>query len=375
MLFNLFLAILVVTGLLFLFFSSLNYLTNHGKETTVPNLQGKKMKEALQILGNKGFRIKIDSTYQSYKDPLEVLFQEPEAGATVKEGRTIFITVNRKTPPSIQMPNLVNTSFRNALLTMQSYRLVMGDTTYRPDVAAGAVLEQWVNGKQVAPGTLVPFGSRVDLVIGEGLSDMQDVPNLIGMTWGEAKTIIQNLNLTPNAVWEGTITDSMNAIVFMQQPEALNELDFKNSILSGDLIDLRITQSPSAELIQKNQPGSQKLLGENEAVKDSNEIDPVNTLVPTSKDTLPKRRTVPGMNAPDNRKEKDNLVPKSKDAKNLNDKNVKDLKAQGANKLKDNKSKENLVSEKPYQKPKPKPTKPKESGVKGSEDNIKNEFE
>ncbi len=303
------------------------------------------------------------------------MFQEPEAGATVKEGRTIFITVNRKTPPSIQMPNLVNTSFRNALLTMQSYRLVMGDTTYRPDVAAGAVLEQWVNGKQVAPGTLVPFGSRVDLVIGEGLSDMQDVPNLIGMTWGEAKAIIQSLNLTPNAVWEGTITDSLNAVIFMQQPEALNELDFKNSILSGDLIDLRITQSPSAELIQKNQPGSQKLLGENEAVKDLTEVAPVN--MPAAKDTLPKRRTVPGMNAPDNRKEKDNLIPKEKDPKKLLDKNPKDAKDKGVNKLKDNKSKEGVVSDKLNQKPKPKPkpSKPKDSGVKGSEDNIKNEFE
>jgi beta-lactam-binding protein with PASTA domain len=258
---NLFLVILVVIGLLFSFFSSLNYLTNHGKQTIIPKLEGKSMSEAVSILESKGFRIVIDSTYQAHSKPLEVLFQEPEVGANVKVGRTVFITVNRKTPPSIPMPNLVNTSFRNAILTMQSYRLVMGDTTYKPDVAAGAVLEQWVNGRKIAPGTLVPIGSRVDLVIGLGLSDQIDVPNIIGMTWNEAKSLLESQMLSINPIWEGEITDSAYAIIYNQQPEAINELDFPNQILAGDIIDVRIMQSPSQELLLKNQPGSKKLLG------------------------------------------------------------------------------------------------------------------
>ena len=350
-------AILVVVGLLFLFFNSLNYLTNHGKETTVPKIEGKKMKEALEILGKAGFKIKIDSTYQSYKNPLEVLYQEPEAGATVKVGRTIFITVNRKTPPSIAMPNLVDKSFRNALLTMQSYRLIMGDTTYRPDVAAGAVLEQWYNGHKIEPGSMVPFGSRIDLVIGEGLSDIIDVPNLIGMSWNEAKALIQTLNLTPNAVFDGAITDTNYAIVYMQQPEALNELDFKNSIPAGDMIDIRIMQNPSQEILRKNMPGSQKLLGEDEAARDSNEA-PLQAAAPLVKDTAPKRRVVPGMNAPDNRKSKEEVKPDAKN--NLKPgKDAKDVKPS-----KDNKRPVSIVNEQPINKPK-KP-KPQNAPVKGS---------
>lgn len=260
-LFNLLLVLLVVVGLIFLFFSSLTWLTNHGKQTVIPKLEGKTMSEAVGILKSKGFRIVIDSTYQAYSKPLEVLYQEPEVGANVKIGRTVFITVNRKTPPSIPMPNLVNTSFRNAILTMQSYRLVMGDTTYKPDVAAGAVLEQWVNGRKIAPGTMVPIGSRIDLVIGEGLSDQLDVPNLIGMSWTEAKALLESQMLTINPIWEGEITDSAHAVVYAQQPEAINELDFPNQILAGDILDVRIMQSPSQELLLKNQPGSKKLLG------------------------------------------------------------------------------------------------------------------
>ncbi|HMN33073.1 MAG TPA: PASTA domain-containing protein [Chitinophagaceae bacterium] len=261
----------MLIGLLYTFFNSLNWLTNHGQETKVPKLEGKNMKEAIKTLESQGFHIQIDSTFISYKKPLEVLYQEPEVGAIVKIGRTIFLTVNRQKPPTIKMPNLVGLSFRNALLVMQSYRLVMGDTLYRPDVAAGAILDQLYKGRTIAAGDPIPFGSIVSLVVGEGLKDEVDVPNLIGLRWIEAQKILSDLQLTANIMWEGAITDSMNAIVFMQDPEAINELDFVNRILKGDLIDLRIMQNPSPDLIQKNQPGSKKLLGEieNEEMTDS----------------------------------------------------------------------------------------------------------
>jgi len=248
--------------LLFLFFSSLNWLTNHGRQITVPVLMGQPMQKAIDRLEDMGFRVEIDSTYKAGKKPLEVLFQEPESGMSVKYGRTVFLTINRKTPPSIEMPNLVNMSFRNALLTLKSYYLEMGDTSYRPDVAAGAVLEQWLNGKPLLPGTLVPFGTKIDLVVGEGLSGEVDVPNLVGLRWDEVRTILDSLQLSPNPLWEGSITDSNSAIVYMQQPEAYNELDFRNSIPQGDMIDIRIQQNPSAELLQMNQPGSKKLTGD-----------------------------------------------------------------------------------------------------------------
>jgi hypothetical protein len=109
--------------------------------------------------------------------------------------------------------------------------------------------------------------------------------------------LIESLSLNSNAVWEGAITDSNSAIVYMQQPEAMNELDFKNSIPEGDIIDVRIMQNPSEEILKNNQPGSKKLIGE-EALTDSNEmpIDHENAVhrkeIP---DSLKKKRMVPGM--------------------------------------------------------------------------------
>lgn len=258
---HLFIILLFIAGLLFLFFNSLNWLTNHGQEIVVPKITGKNLKAAIRDLEAKNFSIQVDSTYKPYLDPLMVLQQEPAAGISVKPGRTIFILVNRASPPKISMPDLVNKSFRNAILILKSYRLVMGDTLYRPDIAAGAVLEQRINGVKIAPGAMIPYGSRIDLVIGEGLADYEvDVPNLIGKPWVEARNILESAGLFWTTLWEGNITDSTQAIVYKQYPEALNDLDFQESIRGGDMLDIHIMQNPSAELLHKNAPGSLKYM-------------------------------------------------------------------------------------------------------------------
>lgn len=282
-------------ALLILFFGSLNWLTNHGRQVTVPNTFGMKMDKAVDILEDMGFRVEVDSTYKAGRKPLEVLFQEPESGMSVKYGRTVFLTINRQTPPSIPMPNLVNMSFRNALLTLHSYYLEVGDTLYRPDVAAGAVLEQRVNGKTIVPGTQVPFGTRIDLVVGEGLSGEIEVPNLVGMTWENTRALLDSLQLTANPIWEGGISDSNTAIVYMQVPESLNELDFKNSIPQGDIIDVRLMQNPSPELLAENQPGSKRLTGDTSETTTPVPSSPVpNPAGMRKTDTTQRTRPLPG---------------------------------------------------------------------------------
>jgi eukaryotic-like serine/threonine-protein kinase len=200
-----------------------------------------------------------------YKDPLEIIYQEPSAGEVVKKGRIIFLSVNKLSPPSIAMPKLVDLSFRNAVLTLQSYRLVMGDTIFKPDLAAGAVLSQLFNGREVSPGSQIPIGSRISLVVGAGLSDSAiAVPDLIGKTYGDARSIIASLGIEPNYVWDGAITDTMNAVVYEQFPESKNELDYINYSNPGELIDVRIMQRPSEELLRMHRAGSQRYLDPND---------------------------------------------------------------------------------------------------------------
>lgn len=266
LLLHLFIGLLLSSGLLYLGFNSLDWFTNHAKVVKVPNLVGQNLDAVLQSLKAQKFDVHVDSTYKSYVDPLRVLQQEPAVGSSVKYGRTIFLVVNRKEAPRIAMPDLVSKSFRNAQLILKSYRLVMGDTLYRPDIAAGAVLEQRVDGKSISAGDMIPYGAKVDLVIGEGLADYEvDVPNLIGLRWGDAEGIIKGAGLFEAVVWTGKITDSANALIYKQFPEALNDLDFPQAIRGGDMLDLHIMQSPSEAVLKQNAPGSLKYLTDDDS--------------------------------------------------------------------------------------------------------------
>jgi eukaryotic-like serine/threonine-protein kinase len=262
-LFNILIIGALFFGILFAFFTSLKTITKHGEDANLPPVIGHSLKTAMGELD--GFDIEVDSIYIPYKDPLEVIFQEPAAGNMVKRGRTVFLTVNKIMPPSIPMPDLVNMSFRNAVLTLKSLRLEMGDTIFKPDIAAGAVLQVLSKGQALKAGATVPIGSRIDLVVGAGLSDStMNVPNLIGVNYASTRSILDGMGVIYNVVWEGGISDSNGAIVYKQFPEAKNELDFDNVIAPGDMIDVFIMQRPSAELLRMNQPGVGRLIDPND---------------------------------------------------------------------------------------------------------------
>jgi beta-lactam-binding protein with PASTA domain len=235
---------LICVVLYWLFFASLGWITGHGKEVKVPVITGKTLKESIQLLENAGFDVAIDSTYSPDKKPLLVLGQQPEGGTTVKEGRTIFLIVNKQSPPATPMPNLVNMSFRSAEMLLKSSKLILGDTVMKPDMAQGAVLNQLVNGKEIAPGTMIPQGSKISLVIGDGLGNKEiNVPDLTGMTYPEAMAILSGSNLNYSAVFDGAISDTSTAVIYMQVPEPYNDFNEPNKILEGDNVDIRIKQS------------------------------------------------------------------------------------------------------------------------------------
>lgn len=227
----------------FLFFASLGFITGHGKEVIVPNLTGKSVAESVAILKKAGFEIDIDSSYAPEKTALTILNQQPDGGTTVKKGRTIFLIVNKVTPPTTPMPNLVNMSFRSAEMLLSSNKLILGDTTMKPDIAQGAVLSQMVNGKEITPGTLIPQGSKISLVIGDGLGNKSiNVPDLSGMSYPEAVAILSGSNLNYTVVFDGTISDSTTAVIYTQQPAAFNEYNQPNKISIGDNVDIRVKQ-------------------------------------------------------------------------------------------------------------------------------------
>lgn len=252
-LFNLFIVILLCAGLYFLFFASLGLLTRHGSESKVPDLIGKNVKKAYEKLEQMGFEVEVDSSYDPKKKPFVVITQMPDVNAVVKKGRTIFLTVNKALPPLTPMPKLTDLSYRSAVLILGSSKLSLGDTIHRPDYAKGTVLDMLFQGRPIAPGDMVPQGSKIDLVIGEGFGNMEtNVPDVIGMNADEGIVILNGNGLTVTTIWDGIIDDSASAIIYMQTPSPYNELDIPNRIKEGDVIDIRIKQNPTNEELEYN---------------------------------------------------------------------------------------------------------------------------
>lgn len=227
--------------LVLLFLGSLNLLTHHGATLTIPAVTGRNFEEARRILERDGFDVEIqDSVYNDTAAPLSVLRQFPSAEEVVKVNRTVYLTINRMVPPTIEMPILEGLSLRNAEIVMKQYGLRIADTTYRPDFARNAVLEQLYQGQRIKPGTKITMGSAISLVLGTGLgADQLVVPSLIGMTYTEAKIVIESNGLTLNVVVpDPDVSDSASAYVYRQQPEHLTPDGRLNRIRIGQSMDL-----------------------------------------------------------------------------------------------------------------------------------------
>lgn len=246
--FHLLLMVIVSVVLYVILFNSIDKITGHGKQMKIPVIIDKSFSEAVKILEKEGFEIDVDSVYDMKKAAGVVVAQMPDTGAFVKRGRTVFITVNKQEAPLTPMPDLSGVSYRSADMLLRSSKLILGDTVHRPDIADGAILEALHNGKTIEAGTMVPQGTRITLVIGDGLGNTEyDVPNVVGMTYPEGIAMLNALGLQFIDVWVGDITDSMTAVIYYQFPSSKNEFGGGNKIKAGEMVDIKIKQTYKKE--------------------------------------------------------------------------------------------------------------------------------
>ncbi len=244
---NLLAALALIFLIGYLFLQSLSWFTNHGAYLKVPAVKGQNVDNAIRTLESRGFEVIIqDSIYSDSIPRYTVVKQLPEPDATVKVNRTVFLTINRATPPAINVPKLEGLSFRFAYDLLRRNNLRLGDTIYRPDFMKGSVLEQQYNGSRVTAGSKVPWGSRITLIIGGGLEVQQMlVPELIGLTFAEAKAILETKGVTLAAVIAmTTVRDTAAAFVYKQNPERFDIDKQPIYIRPGQTMDLWLSPIP-----------------------------------------------------------------------------------------------------------------------------------
>ncbi len=205
-------------------FAYLDSYTDHGETISVPDLSGFSIQELDAEIADKKLRyVIVDSIYDDNSEKGTVIEQNPSPNSLVKENRTIYLTVNAMLPKMISMPNLKNLSRRQAVNILEVLGLKVENLQPKNDICVDCVLDQLYKGKSITPGTMIPKGSKITIVIGSGQSDERvPIPKLAGLTIEQAKQRLNEMSLNLGSIvqCEGCTTkeDSAAATVYRQNP-------------------------------------------------------------------------------------------------------------------------------------------------------------
>lgn len=229
-------AFILAIILTWLVFVILNSYTHHGEAIELDDYTGIRI-DSIETLPNEhNFRyILTDSIYDSKREPGTIVMQNPLPKSKVKRNRKIYLTIVAKLPEMVPMPNLVDLSLRQSIVTLYAKGLQINKLQYIPDFAENAVLAQLYKGDTIAPDSLIQRGSKVDLILGKGYDPRKvEIPFLIGKTQKEAIDLLlrSSLNIGEEIFFgnkgEGTYR------IYKQEPEWF----FGSNLNYGDFINV-----------------------------------------------------------------------------------------------------------------------------------------
>ncbi|MDE6778113.1 MAG: PASTA domain-containing protein [Alistipes sp.] len=190
-LFNLALIALAVLTLALVAHLVMQVATRHGSRNEVPDFTGIRLADAERLASGRGLRLRInDSLFVASYDGGIVLDQLPEAGTTVKDGRTVYITINAFGQKMVDVPYVAGRSLRQAKNMLEIAGLGIERLVYRSDMATNYVQEQWYDGRRMDKDARVqaPMGSGVTLYVGAEAGSATVVPKVVGLTLQAAKS-------------------------------------------------------------------------------------------------------------------------------------------------------------------------------------------
>ncbi|HZK68480.1 MAG TPA: PASTA domain-containing protein [Paludibacter sp.] len=240
---NVLIAIGVVVALSWISLICVDFYTHHGEAEVVPDLRGSTVEEAQVILASKGLRVQvIDSVYVRGKKLGTIIEQNPSPNSNIKTNRPIYVKINSRFVRQVTLPELSDVSYRQADAMLQSIGLSVGSVEYAPSEYKDLVIQVKFHGRAVLPGTRIPEGSAVVLVVGSGLGNAEvQVPAIKGMSLEDATQAITTASFVVGAVeYDSTPSgDEAEYIIYRQRPAA------GSSLSAGSKINLYLSKDKS----------------------------------------------------------------------------------------------------------------------------------
>lgn len=207
--------------------------TNYNEGLTVPDITKLEVEQAQQRLQEIGLRYEItERRANDQYPPNYVLDQTPGGSSIVKPDRKIYLTVNSSVTPTIEVPEVVDLSLRNAQIQLQSNGLDVGAIDYASSRFQNTVLSQ-----SITPGTVVETGTAVNLVVSDGLGMSKvKIPEILGKRLGVAQRSLRESGLRVGSIrFQRTNEVEANIVIEYTPADA-------DSAFEGERIDLMVSE-------------------------------------------------------------------------------------------------------------------------------------
>lgn len=241
---NILIAVGIIVVLSWIALISVDYYTHHGESEVIPDLQGLYVEEANVILAKKGLYVQvIDSVYVRGKKLGTIIFQTPGANSNVKTNRAVYIIINSRNVHQVSIPEINDVSIRQADAMLKSLGISVASYEYAASEYKDLVIDIKYQGRSILPGTRIPEGSSLVLVVGNGLGQESDqsIPALKGKGLEEA-----TLDLELGSFVLGTVEydvpptgNESEYFIYRQRPAA------GTSMVAGTRVDIFLTTDQS----------------------------------------------------------------------------------------------------------------------------------
>jgi serine/threonine-protein kinase len=181
-------------------------LGGSAKTYATPNVLGQPEAQARATLTGAGFKVKTQPVASDTVQTGQVVSQTPVQGTKLHHGDTVTLGVSSGAGP-VTVPDVTTQSFDAANLTLTGKGLkVNKQTAASENVPANNVISM-----DPAPGTAVPKGSTVTLVVSAGPAPVS-VPNVVGDDSATAAATMSNAGLRVRVVNQPNATAPPNTV-------------------------------------------------------------------------------------------------------------------------------------------------------------------
>ncbi|MCQ2752543.1 MAG: PASTA domain-containing protein, partial [Coriobacteriales bacterium] len=211
------------------------------KKITVPDLSEMTLEEATATIEKAGFTPgTVVYDFDNIVEKDKVCGQSPSANTEAPEGSKIDIIISKgpDSDANISVPNIVGMTSTDAQKQLEALGLKFETTqVFNDQYAVGIVCEQ-----DPVPNSKLAKGDTVKISISKGKEEKVTMPNLVGISEGDATATLEKLGLSVT-VKTGTSSTVASGQVYDQSPSS------GTSLKKGDSVTIWVSTGKDQETI------------------------------------------------------------------------------------------------------------------------------